>query len=242
MALVADLLPDAVVRYGDHSDGIVDLHLPAEPNGTLVVLVHGGFWMQEYDRTHVRPLSRALADLGYLVASPEYRRLEGAARNGAVIADDVESATCRLLEDLLEGLDLAWERCVVVGHSAGGHLALVLASRPVAASVDLVVGLAPVCDLVLADELALDGGVVSRLVTGTRIEALDPMTLLDGPPGPRVVLVHGDRDDRVPIELSRRFVAAHPWSELVELSDVGHFEFLDRRDPAWSALTSLLSG
>ncbi|HET6692743.1 MAG TPA: hypothetical protein VFG97_00445, partial [Pedococcus sp.] len=49
-------LPDAVVRYAAHDDGLVDVHLPlpgARP-APLVVLLHGGFWKQAYDRTHTR--------------------------------------------------------------------------------------------------------------------------------------------------------------------------------------------
>ena len=77
MAPVADLLPDAVLRYGDHELAVVDVHLPAVPNGTLVVLVHGGFWKERYDRTHTRAQARALTAGGYVVVTPEYRRVGG---------------------------------------------------------------------------------------------------------------------------------------------------------------------
>lgn len=238
-----DLLPDAVVRYGEHALAIVDLHLPpadVPPTGTLLFLVHGGFWMEEYDRTHTRHLARHLAGLGHLVATPEYRRVGGGG-GWPVTADDVEAALVAL-PDLLRGLDLTWERTVVTGHSAGGHLALVLASRPVAADVELVVPLAPVADLVRADELDLDGGAVRLLLGDRPIEEADPMTLLGAPPPPRVVIVHGDCDDKVPVELARRFTVRHPWAELVELPGVGHFEFLDARSDAVRVLTDRLAG
>ena len=35
-------LPDAVVRYADHSDGLVDLHLPGSPPRGLCAV---GWWM-----------------------------------------------------------------------------------------------------------------------------------------------------------------------------------------------------
>ena len=66
-----------MVRYGDHPDGVVDVFLPAERHGTpcpLVVLLHGGFWRTEYDRTHLRALAGAVAADGFAVATPEYRR------------------------------------------------------------------------------------------------------------------------------------------------------------------------
>lgn len=222
---IGDPWPDAVLRYAGFDEAVIDLHLPTDPNGTLVVLVHGGFWMEQWDRTHTRPLARALAELGYLVATPEYRRVGG---NGGwpTTAYDVEAALNGLPE-LLTGLGLSWSRTVAAGHSAGGHLVLWLATRPVAAAIDLVVGLAPVCDLARADELDLDDGAVCRFLAGAAVRDADPMTLLDGSPPPEVVIIHGDTDDLVPLELSQRFVQRHPWAELVELAGVGHFEFLD---------------
>jgi acetyl esterase/lipase len=234
-----DLLPDAVLRYADHEEAVVDLHLPAEPGGTLVVLVHGGFWTQQWDRTHTRPLARSLADAGYLVATPEYRRVGGAG-GWPTTALDVEAALTALPE-ALTGLGLTWERTVATGHSAGGHLVLWLVSRPAGALLDLVVPLAPVCDLVRADELDLDGGAVRRLLAGAPVTEADPMTLLDERPPPEVVVLHGDRDDRVPLELSHRFVARHPWARLVELEGVGHFEFLDPRDPVTALVAQVLA-
>lgn len=234
-----DLWPDAVLRYGEFDEAVIDLHLPARPNGTLVVLVHGGFWMEEWDRTHTRPVARSLAGLGYLVATPEYRRVGGAG-GWPTTAYDVEAAVTAL-PDLLTGLGLSWSRTVATGHSAGGHLVLWLASRPVAASIELVVPLAPVADLVRADELDLDGGAVQKLLAGAPVTEADPMSVLDGPPSPAVVILHGDQDKLVPLELSQRFVDAHPWAELVELSGVGHFEFLDPRGEVARVVAEVLA-
>lgn len=66
-------MPDAVVRYASHDDGLVDVHLlppPRPPHAPLVVLLHGGFWKQVYDRRHTRPLAGALAAEGHVVATP----------------------------------------------------------------------------------------------------------------------------------------------------------------------------
>ena len=56
-------LPDAVLRYASHGDGLVDVLLPADVTRPvpLVVYVHGGFWREAFDRTHARPLANALA-------------------------------------------------------------------------------------------------------------------------------------------------------------------------------------
>ena len=60
--------PDAVVRYADHDCGLIDLFLPHRGSATgrphephpLVVAIHGGFWHEKWDRTHLRPMANAL--------------------------------------------------------------------------------------------------------------------------------------------------------------------------------------
>ena len=74
--------PDAVLRYADHRDGVVDIFLPLGAGASapyrLVVFMHGGFWREEWNRMHARPLANALARRGLVVAVPEYRRVGGA--------------------------------------------------------------------------------------------------------------------------------------------------------------------
>lgn len=236
---MTDLLPDAVVRYGDHELAVIDLHLPREPNDTLVVLLHGGFWKQAFDRTHTRDQARALAEAGYLVATPEYRRVGGGG-GWPTTAYDVEAAVTALPE-LLADLDLTWRRATMTGHSAGGHLALWLLSRDLPVAFDVVVGLAPVCDLVLADELHLGSDAVARLLDGAAITDADPMTLLADAPATAVRLIHGTDDDTVPVELSHGFATAHPWAALTELPGTGHYEFLDPSTSAWAAVVEAIS-
>lgn len=233
------MLPDAVVRYADDDLAVIDLHLPPHPNGTLVVLVHGGFWKERYDRTHTRAQARALADAGFLVATPEYRRVGGGG-GWPTTADDVEAAV-RALPGLLTGLGLAWDRAAMTGHSAGGHLALWLLTRNLPIDLDVVVGIAPVCDLAYCDELRLGDDAAAGLLDGAPVSEADPMTLLVEAPNAHVRLVHGTEDEDVPIELSRRFVAKHPWASLTELPGVGHLEFLDPRTSAWRAVVQSLS-
>ena len=67
---------------------MVDVFLPDGPADTVVTFVHGGFWRAAYDRTHVRPLARALADDGFAVTLPEYRRV-GAGGGWPTTCDDV---------------------------------------------------------------------------------------------------------------------------------------------------------
>ena len=232
------LLPDTVVRYAEHDSAVIDLHLPSVPNGTLVVLIHGGFWKEQYDRTHTRGQARSLADAGFLVATPEYRRVGGGG-GWPTTGTDLEDALS-VLPGVAEAVGVGWDRAVMTGHSAGGQLALWLLSRPLPFELDVVVGIAPVCDLALAEELDLGSGAVARLLDGVPVTEADPMTLLEDEPAADVVLVHGTDDDEVPIELSRGFARTHRWAQLIPLHNVGHYEFLDPRSPAWVTVVNAL--
>jgi dipeptidyl aminopeptidase/acylaminoacyl peptidase len=150
-------------------------------------------------------------------------------------------------EELGQRADL--DRVVLVGHSAGGHLALWAASRRAVP----VVSLAGVCDLGLAAQLRLSDGATQDLIGGEpedhpdRYAAADPAALV--PLQSPAVLVHGRADQNVPVELSRayaeRAAAAGADVRLVELPDAGHFDVIDPLSTAWprviEAIESMLS-
>lgn len=236
-------LPDAVLRYASHDDGLLDVHLPARPHpaARLVLLVHGGFWKQAYDRRHTRAAAAALAAEGFVVATPEYRRVGGAGGWPAT-ADDLDRAV-ELAPSLLRGLDIPTSGTTVVGHSAGGHLALWLASRPHA--IDLVVGLAPVGDLRAAARERLGGGATQALLGGEpeeapeRYDEADPRMLLATPPGCPVRIVHGADDDVVPVAHSAGLVEARPFVDL-RVVPGDHFDVVDPSSPAWPQVLAAL--
>lgn len=228
--------PDLTLRYDDHRDAILDVHLPPEarePGPTaappLVVVVHGGFWKAEWDRTHTRPQARALADLGCLVVTPEYRRVR-AGGGWPVTGTDVRRAV-DAAPDLLAARGLRHGRRTAVGHSAGGQLVLWLAAT--GAALDHVVALAPVCDLREAVRLGLGDDATPALLGDSPVEDADPMTLLERRPGCSVTVVHGDADEPVPVGLSRGLVARHPWIRYVELPGVGHRDLVEPTSAAW---------
>ena len=233
-------LPDATLRYAGHEDAVIDLHLPggSRPLGSdtpLVVLLHGGFWKQEWDRRHTREQARALADLGAVVATPEYRRVRGGG-GWPVTGDDVLVAVRRLPE-LLGGLGITTGETRVVGHSAGGHLALWLVAQELILA--RVVALAPVCDLREAIRLGLGDDATQALLGDHDPSDADPMTLLEERPGCAVSIVHGVADDAVPVSLSRGFVARHAWAALHEVPG-GHMEPIEPGSVAWPVVLTAL--
>lgn len=242
--------PAPAVRYGDHSDQVANLHLPAADGGPwpVVVLLHGGFWRDGWDRTLTTPLARDLAEQGFLAWNVEYRRVgqEGGGWPGTLL--DVAAAV-----DALAQVELAdTSRVAVVGHSAGGHLALWLAARerlPAGAPgagprirVAFAVSLAGVADLVRGAEDGLGNGACAALLGGSpdavpeRYEVASPGALL--PLGVPQLLVHGSRDDAVPSGQSSAYAvaarAAGDDVELIELADADHFDVVEPSHTAWA--------
>jgi acetyl esterase/lipase len=238
MAVPVDL-PDAVLRYDDHEDALLDVHVPATANGVTILLLHGGFWKTAYDRTHTRAMAVALAGAGFLVATPEYRRVgPGGAGGWPETGADVLRAA-RRLPDLLAAVGEEVGTLRVLGHSAGGHLALWLATQDLPA--DRVVALAPVCDLREAIRLGLGSDAARAFLGEIDPDAADPMVLLDRRPAVDIRIVHGVEDDVVPVDLARRLVARHPWVRLEEVPG-GHFDVIEPGSVAWPTVLDALAG
>ncbi|NGM14950.1 prolyl oligopeptidase family serine peptidase [Verrucosispora sp. CWR15] len=243
--------PDVTVAYGEHPDQIADLRRPAGsgPPRPLVVVVHGGFWRAEYDRRHTGPLASALAALGYPVAQLEYRRTGQPGGGWPGTLTDVlagVSALPRLAEAALSDR-IASTPPLLLGHSAGGHLALYAAAHAPGA-VGGVLALAPVADLAEAYRLDLDAGAVAALLGGgpadvpERYATTDPRSLV--PLRPRTVVMHGTLDQQVPVDLSRSYVTSARAKgadiRLIELPDCEHFGLIAPGSSAWPEVTAAL--
>jgi acetyl esterase/lipase len=246
--------PSQTLRYGDLPDQVADVRLPAGNDvAPLVVVVHGGFWMAEFDRAHAGSQSVGLTDAGYVVATVDYRRVgqrgggwPGTFDDLAALTDVVPSLVAAALPDRVDT-----SRTVLVGHSAGAQLAAWAAARHRlpnespwhrASPLDVsVVSLAGVLDVEQSERLGLGGHAARQLLDGSprrrrdRYALANPAGLL--PTGGRLVAVHGTHDEIVPVEMSRRYVgqarAAGDPAELVEIAGCGHFELIDPLSLAW---------
>jgi acetyl esterase/lipase len=245
--------PDITLRYGPAEDHIADLRLPQNPGSApLILFLHGGFWRAEYDRLHTGSLTSALAAAGYIVCTPEFRRTGQPGGGWPGTFDDVARAVDTLPALIAATLGSDAGTLVLSGHSAGGHLALWAAARPRLPATSAwhipallwrgVVALAPVSDLVACHVQWLDDGAVDDLIGGgpdrypERYALADPASLV--PLGIPVRIVHGSRDDRVPISMSRdyaaRATAAGDKVVLDELPGYGHFELIDPLSSVWT--------
>jgi acetyl esterase/lipase len=237
-------MPVQVVRYGASQDLEGDLHLPAAGHPPVVCLLHGGFWRMPWARDQMNAVAEALVAAGLAVWNLEYRRLgvPGAGWPGTM--EDVAAGIEHLARLAADGVDLDPERVIVAGHSAGGHLALWAGGcGRLKGRVFGAVGLAPITDLVRAQEERVGNDAVSELLGGgprqypERYRAASPAAML--PLGVRQLILHGTLDDAVPIAHSRRYaeaaVMAGDSCELIELPGTGHMEFLDPASEAFAA-------
>jgi dipeptidyl aminopeptidase/acylaminoacyl peptidase len=201
----------------------------------LVMLVHGGFWQAQYDARLMDPIASDLEAAGWETRNIEYRRLG----NGG--------GWTATFDDVLAHVDEAGaERVVTVGHSAGGHLALwAAAERPLAGAVSQ----AGVLDLRRAALDRVGRDTVPRLVGGMPAEVPDRYATASPiervPLGVPQLIVHGARDDTVPVAISRGYVDAARRAgddvEYVELATTGHYEHIDPTSDAWAAVRSWLA-
>ena len=246
----------SVESYGSAPAQSGEWFLPADGDRLpVVVLVHGGFWQPGYDRHLEDDVAQALAVDGFAVWNIDYALAD--AEWPATLLDAAAAMDHVAKSRFTPRLDLA--RVAVVGHSAGGHLALWLASRgelpagaPGAAPAvraSIAVGQAPVADLVSAAHEGVGSGAVEDLVDGLPEDVPDryavgsPQALLPVP-DVRITLVHGDADDLVPLRQSTAYVEAARvlgmQIELRVLEGVGHFEHLDPASVAVVAMRTAL--
>lgn len=244
-------------RYADHRWGVCELHLPSGPGPhPVVVVVHGGSWKAGYDRRIMRPVCRDLVRRGWAAWNIEYRRMGGGQGGGWPATFTDVAAAVDALAASSAPLDL--DRVVLLGHSAGGHLALWAAGRdrlpgdaPGARPLvrpRAVIAQAPVADLERARSLIAPGGLVFDLLGGgpdavpERYALANParQVPLDVP----ALLVHGAEDQTVSVGQSRDYAAraraAGAQVELVEPPGANHRAHVDPRSPAWAAVTGRL--
>lgn len=230
--------------YGTHPDEVADLRLPYGPGPHPVcVLVHGGFWRDPWQRDLMDGLMVDLAARGIAGWNVEYRRV-GTGGGWPETLIDVAAAIDHLSR--FDLLDLG--RVAVIGHSAGGFLALWSASRhrlrlgEVGAEPEvsprLAVSLAGVNDLRSGEEADVGAGAVAAFLRGK------PATVPFPPTGVKTLLVHGEADTDVPATFSLEYArAARRAGDTVEVMmdrQAGHMSLIDEATPLWQQVAEVI--
>ena len=236
--------PDERVGYGADPNQFLEVRLPREKGPYSILLhIHGGYWRARYDLAHAGHLCEALRAAGVATFNTEYRRVGNAGGGWPGSFEDIRSAY-RFVQHEQARFHLDLDKLVVMGHSAGGQLALCLAAHET--SIRRAISLAGVVDLKRGYALHLSSNAVAEFLGGKpdavpeHYREADPMEL--SIPHARQWLLHGKEDDVVPPELSRDYVTqkkkAGESVELLEIPRAGHFELIDPASDAFKQVTS----
>jgi acetyl esterase/lipase len=243
------------ISYGDDALQFGDLTVPA---GTgphpVVVFIHGGFWLNQFDLTLSEPQAADAVANGYATWNVEYRRVGDAGGGYPGTLDDIAAAVDQLAE-LADEYDLDLDRVTVVGHSAGGQLAFWVGQRSRIAAGEpgadplvipaLVVGQAPVADL--TTNLDLGGGAVERFMGASPVDepgwyaVADPARLL--PIAVPQLLIQGADDRIVPADRGAAYAALVDDPERLEVlvfDGADHFDVIDATHESWAAVLERL--
>jgi acetyl esterase/lipase len=249
--------PDAdyLILYGEGSAQFGELRLPVgEGPYPVVVVIHGGCWLAQYDLGYMSAFAHELTAAGVATWSIEYRRVgdEGGGWPGTFqdVADAADYLTV-----LARDHDLDLDRLAAVGHSAGGHLALWLAGRkwldaddPLRGDFPLalngVVALAGITDLAAYASPEGCGSAVPELLGGDTETVLDrvrkssPVEMV--PFGISQTLIVAEHDSIVPAAQAESFRdAARRNGDAVTLTEIlgaGHFELVDPKHPGFRVI------
>ena len=211
--------PPTTLPYGPHTENVGDLRVPQGAR-TVVMLIHGGFWLAEWGRDTMDSLALELHRRGVATWNVEYRRSGvGGAWPGSI--EDVRLA----FGYLRSRSELATAPVSLLGHSAGGYLALALAGDT---DVTATRVLAPITDLsLMSDDEGLGADIAGELLDAGAPSRVD---------GRDVRAVHGLSDQLVSPQHSKRL----PDAEVELLPGIGHFELLDPgQAPGETALLGL---
>lgn len=256
---IRSLPADATSRYGAYDNQFGELRVPdGRGPHPVVVLIHGGCFRSAYATLRdLAPMADALKRRGIASWNIEYRRLGQAGGGWPGTYRDVGAAVDHL-RALAPRHRLDLRRVVLVGHSAGGHLALWAAARARVPARSAIARRRPLRALSAIDlagpfdlrenvahyERACDGSVVTQMMGGTPAQVPDHYSAAS--PGALLplrvphVLVWGEHENFVPRDLARAYVkraaAAGDDATLRIVPNAGHFEIASPHTAGWPSL------
>ena len=256
------------IAYGPDSLQFGELRLPAGASNSqrvpIAIIIHGGCWYSPYASVrNSAPLADALAQSGVATWNVEYRRYNNPGGGWTGTFRDVADAA-DYVRPLAKLYPLDTTRIVLAGHSAGGHLALWLASRhaldrasPLFGGAPMSVrgvvsigGIADLREFYTRERTTCGNPAVESLLGGTpdsvpaRLREASPIERL--PLGVPTVHIAGERDFIAPIAVRDAYVTAArargDSARVITIVGDGHFEAMTPYKAAGRAVIDAIRG
>lgn len=226
------------IVYGEDKNQFIEVwaankRAKVAPVSAGLILVHGGCWLADYGVDHVRALASALSDKSYNVFAVEYRRTGQSGGGWPGSLNDVR-ASIKKVRDTYPKMALS-----VVGHSAGGHLAVLTGTDPTL-RLSAVIGMAAITDM--SSYAKGDSGCEQAAVKfmGGEESSNKQAYALANTRDKRIVvplyLLGSEADKIVPVEQIKHDQARHFVG-----GNIGHFDWVHPETEAFQHLLNTLS-
>ena len=206
------------VGYGNNERHKLDLCVPDGAAGEvgLILFIHGGGWTEGDKALYRQHVTRWAKDNGYITAALNYRYASDTVHADEIL-DDITAALTKIKSRAAE-MSISTEKVMLVGHSAGGHLATLYAYKvgddaPIKpAAVVSQSGLTNLADSNYfgANRVANDMTKVFTKISGftvdkdniaeaiTPLRSVSPLSYVSKSSAPTIIC-HGTNDDIVPL-------------------------------------------
>ena len=243
------------INYGTDPNQFGDLWRPDGPDlHPLVIMIHGGCWTASIaDLSIMDWAAEDLRQRGYLVWNVEYRRLGQPGGGYPGTYDDIRAAVNFAYNRPEFRTDPEWRTTVLLGHSAGGHLALWAAGQTDEDWPNLtgVVALGAITDLEHDTDTACGAEAPALMLGPKSVERPQPAETTSpcqmAPLPVPAILITGVDDTTVPLAAAQRYkiyaedVGALPRPVQVIAPPGGHVEEITPGTAAWAEVIEALA-
>ncbi|MDX2040724.1 MAG: alpha/beta hydrolase [Acidobacteriota bacterium] len=245
---------DHRLSYGSNEFQFGELRLPKTTGKhPVAIVIHGGCWMSQFGLGYMGHLSAALTEAGFATWNIEYRRVGNAGGGWPGTFEDAARAT-DYLREIADKHSLDLNQVIAVGHSAGGHLALLLGARAKLNKGDPLYSVNPlrlkgVVSLAGITDLRRTGTACDKeVIQFTGGEAKDKAAIYDQaspialvPLGVKQKIVQGEADTIIPPAMAADYLEAAKRKkdgdvELISVKDADHFHIVDPKSAAWPSV------
>lgn len=185
----------SALQYGPHDENLLDVYQPEGRVAGVVVFFYGGCWgaCTTFPRSHYRFVAQTLATRGYLVVVPDYRQYP--AVGFAPMMEDAV-AVVKWVDENIADFGGSADGLFLMGHSAGGHIAAMLAVDERYLGVDRSRRLGGFIGLAAPYDFDFDRPYLPKVFAGLPYADSQPSRFVDGGEPP-MLLLWGRADEQV---------------------------------------------